>query len=326
MISIAKKHKTQLEALKVDSETKSLLPTWYHIGATKALKRLNNTAVSKCLRNTHGVILISDLLKVTETTCGNEPTPDNDLINNGCLCIECQAMRTIGCRHPGSCKLGAFRILSEILPKWNPLVPNVQDGLTLMARRVKQNEKAVLSDGDRLTFDPSITSRGGLSELFRIFVNQSTVDHPPSVRIKTGRQVAEEAMEIYVLDTSKNFKSETRGKMREPYKQAVFFGRGDERNAILPPVRDRISQAKVPGSIVATLHAARHVPLDVPLHFVYQDNDIIFEALFKHLPEWEDRGWIDVPFHNHLKALVSTLRSRCAITSFRRKANASGKP
>ncbi|KAH9831679.1 uncharacterized protein C8Q71DRAFT_715162, partial [Rhodofomes roseus] len=197
MISIAKKHRTQLEALRVDSDTKTLLPTWYHIGATKALKRLNNSEISKCLRHTHGVSLIVDLLEVTKTTCGNKPSPDNSLANNTCTCTECQAMRANGCRHPGSCKLGAFRILSEILPKWNPLVPNVQDGLTLTMRRMKQNEKAVLSEGDRLTFDPSITSRGGLSELFRVFVDQSTIDHPPSVRTKTGRQVTEEAMDIY---------------------------------------------------------------------------------------------------------------------------------
>ncbi|KAI0693950.1 RnaseH-domain-containing protein, partial [Cerioporus squamosus] len=61
------------------------------------------------------------------------------------------------------------------------------------------------------------------------------------------------------------------------------------------------------------------------LHVV-TDSKYAVDGLTKHLPEWEDRGWIDVKNAEQIKELVSRLRARSAITTFRWVKGHSGIP
>ncbi|KAH9920048.1 uncharacterized protein B0H18DRAFT_881390, partial [Fomitopsis serialis] len=198
MLTTGRRYGVHLEALKVDGPLKKQLPAWYHIGATKALRKLNNTKVSDCLRDRHGVSLVADLLKLTHFACGNmHPQSPHYSGGDSCPCPDCSQCRREGCAHPAKCRQAAFRLLSEILPKWNPLADDIVDGLTLTTRRRAKNLEANFDDGDTLTFDPSITTRGGLTELFRAFVNPSSLTQPPSHRRRPGRAVPDESTTVY---------------------------------------------------------------------------------------------------------------------------------
>ncbi|KAH9831345.1 uncharacterized protein C8Q71DRAFT_715351, partial [Rhodofomes roseus] len=70
------------------------------------------------------------------------------------------------------------------------------------------------------------------------------------------------------------------------------------------------------GEVIAALHIAQTVPLDVPLHFITGSNTLA-KILITCLPKWEDIGWIGVSGATYLRALVNKLRQRCAVTSFR---------
>ncbi|KAH9910871.1 ribonuclease H-like protein, partial [Fomitopsis serialis] len=67
----------------------------------------------------------------------------------------------------------------------------------------------------------------------------------------------------------------------------------------------------------AALVTTRLVPLDVPLHLICGSKFLV-PALTTHLASWEDSGWIGTRFAEELRALVSSLRRRCAPTYLKR--------
>ncbi|KAH9830494.1 uncharacterized protein C8Q71DRAFT_677734, partial [Rhodofomes roseus] len=167
LLNTAKKYNACFAAIKLSKPVKMQLPAWYHISANKQLRRLNNTSLSNCLREAHGIRIIADLIRIVN----HPPTPNNG--QNGsariCTCNQCIGARRMGCEHPMRCRDAAERILSNLSEKWNPDLENTQDGLTITPKRRGDNETA-LQEGGEVIFDPSITARGGASEAIRIFM------------------------------------------------------------------------------------------------------------------------------------------------------------
>ncbi|KAH9927752.1 uncharacterized protein B0H18DRAFT_875187, partial [Fomitopsis serialis] len=57
-----------------------------------------------------------------------------------------------------------------------------------------------------------------------------------------------------------------------------------------------------------------------PLHIVSSSTRLAVEMTQK-LPQWEDRGWIQIDGATYLRALANQLRQRCAVTTFRTPKN-----
>ncbi|EPS94646.1 hypothetical protein FOMPIDRAFT_16843, partial [Fomitopsis schrenkii] len=159
---------------------KSSLPIWYHLGATRKLRRLNNTRTSDCLRTNHNVLVVADVLRITNRHCyRRERVSQNDYTPDDCTCRECTEDRRNGCKHPWRCCKEAEKILKEVHPKWHPHITSPRDGLSLTKRRTDINEDA-LAEGGTLTFNPSLTQSGNLDEAFRVLVDPEVHKEPPA--------------------------------------------------------------------------------------------------------------------------------------------------
>ncbi|KAH9917473.1 uncharacterized protein B0H18DRAFT_883771, partial [Fomitopsis serialis] len=197
MLLVAKKHNVSFAAIKLDRRTKEMLPMWYHLGATKRLRTLNNTPRSDCLRRVHHATQVHDLIMITGRACfmqlretQNDHTPDT------CGCTPCTEDKLAGCKNPLRCCRAAHEVLKQIRPKWDPVQRSPTDGLSLTRRRKDKNGQA-LEDSEEVTFDPSLTCRGPLDEAFRAFVDPMVHDQPPAIRRRQGRIVEDEATTVY---------------------------------------------------------------------------------------------------------------------------------
>ncbi|KAH9829972.1 uncharacterized protein C8Q71DRAFT_681820, partial [Rhodofomes roseus] len=194
MLKTAKKYKASFAAIKLDRHLKEQLPIWYHISATKELRRLDNTSLSKCLRRVHNVKTVADIARATRHDAliqTNEGEADEK-----CPCDQCEMDRQMGCKDPLRCRDAAGRLLNRLEQKWNPAERSPNDGLTLTTKKLKENMEALDKD-KAATFNPSVTERGGLSEAFRVFVDNENIDNPPAVRPRRGISIEPERVSAY---------------------------------------------------------------------------------------------------------------------------------
>ncbi|KAH9832068.1 uncharacterized protein C8Q71DRAFT_695173, partial [Rhodofomes roseus] len=190
MLKTAKKHKANFAAIKLEKSLKEQLPMWYHISATKQLRRLDNTILSKCLRKVHNVTTVADIAQAARHDAPIEA--EGTGTRTVCQCDQCTADRSLGCKDPIRCRIAAGRLLGDIGLKWNPSDPSPNDRLTLTKSRKEANTKALDKNGEYVTFDPSVTERGGIAEAFRVFVDEDNIDNPPAIRARRGIVVESE--------------------------------------------------------------------------------------------------------------------------------------
>ncbi|EPS93543.1 hypothetical protein FOMPIDRAFT_1135932, partial [Fomitopsis schrenkii] len=197
MMKTAKKHKVCFAAVKLGHKLKKSLPMWYHLGAVKRLRLLNNTRTSKCLRECHQVVRVADVVVLANRACTRVQPPAGaqrqSRPETTCQCGECVNDVASGCRNPRRCCAAAATLLEQIKEKWHPNQIVRTDGLSLTTRR-KEKNAGVIEDGvGSLTFDPSLEARDLVSESFRVFVDPATHEAPPALRVQSGRSVPAEA-------------------------------------------------------------------------------------------------------------------------------------
>lgn len=115
MIKTARKHHTELAAIRLSPNLRALLPAWYHLASEP--RPLTNIT-SKCLLNTHQVTSVADLMQVSARLRNPEPSHQQNLT---CICRLCVRDRIAGCRQPHACAQEALERLNAITPKLNPL-------------------------------------------------------------------------------------------------------------------------------------------------------------------------------------------------------------
>ncbi|KAH9840693.1 uncharacterized protein C8Q71DRAFT_675458, partial [Rhodofomes roseus] len=164
------------------NELKNKLPAWYHISATKRLRRLDNTNLSKCLRRNHGVTYVSDIMVLARHDFIPVLPPDTPV----CSCTTCKDAEEKGCQNTLNCVEAARRLLTSLTDKWNPTVNPVPDGLTLTPRRHDNNSAAFKKKDGEAVFNPSVTERGGISEIFRVFMDDNSLETTPNMRQRQG--------------------------------------------------------------------------------------------------------------------------------------------
>ncbi|KAH9829014.1 uncharacterized protein C8Q71DRAFT_718783, partial [Rhodofomes roseus] len=247
---------------------KGALPIWYHLGAKKRLRLLNNTRVSDFLRDRHGVSYVADLLKLTRRTCFRRArAQSNDFVPSTCECRACGEDTARGCKHPLGCCKAAANLLEQVRPKWHPDVEPVPDGLTLTSKCLDANTEALESEGV-VTFNPSLTERGSIMEAMRVFVDPSVHDEPPAIRARAGRIVEDEAVTAYLVGPSSR-KSLPKGAEPMPNNMGlVYYPGSPEKSAIVRPRPPRGNILMQQGEVTAALHAVEDTPKDSPLRLV----------------------------------------------------------
>ena len=172
LVKTAKKANLTFAPLKLSQQLKRQLPAWFHMGAPP---RTYHKSRDSCLRNTHKITKVKNLLKLCKRTRNNDP---RHAPWNNCECPNCEDDRSKGCRDPHKCASVAEAIIIQLAQKFNPTAPTQKDNLTLTHRRKEKNAKANIDNGDELILNPSVTTRTNLADCFRIFPHHPTPQTP----------------------------------------------------------------------------------------------------------------------------------------------------
>ncbi|KAH0826587.1 hypothetical protein J3R83DRAFT_4945, partial [Lanmaoa asiatica] len=158
LLKTARKYNLSFAPPQLSKPLKSQLPAWYHIGVPP---RLYHQGKTSCLRKTHLATTIKDLQKIskrtTRHTTRHKPTPD-------CTCKYCRDDKSLGCTNPHKCASLAREIVGNLEPKFDPYNRPQRDKLSLTHHRKEKNQRTIISRGDGVTFDPSLTAKSSLDE------------------------------------------------------------------------------------------------------------------------------------------------------------------
>jgi ribonuclease HI len=123
-----------------------------------------------------------------------------------------------------------------------------------------------------------------------------------------GLNLLQEKLTIYTDGSCINH-----GKDNAHCGSGIWINDGHPNNkAIKIPGRKQSNQiAEVAAILIALQQTAPYIPIT----FI-ADSRYAIEGLTKHLPDWENRGWINVENSKYLRATVYQLRRRSAQTSF----------
>lgn len=306
MLKAAKKHHTNLAAIRLSPNLRAQLPAWYHLSAEK---RPLTTTTAKCLLTTHRNSIVADLISMSarlrdpERLIPHIPSPQ-------CPCTDCINDRDKHCLNPHACATEAQHRINLIAPKLNPLAIGDNHGnLSLTPSRKERNHEARQTDG-HIQFDPSITCKNNLAECFRIFTDPNKISTVPARQHNTqGANHRHRGITIYTDGACNN-----NGKLNAQCGSGIWFGPEHEQNlAVRVPGPQQSNQI---GEIAAIIAAVNAVPRFQPLTIV-SDSRYAIEGLTTHLQKWEDDGWIGIKNAAFFKRAAFLLRSRTATTNFK---------
>ena len=306
MIKMARKYNTNLEALRLTPQIRSMLPTWYHL-ASRPVPIVGATA--RCLLSKHKLAKVVDLVRISAHICppNTEPTPHVPRIY--CYCQDCITDKNGGCCNPHTCALEAQKRLELIDARLNPLTPgNNHLNLMLTRGQKKYNELANAFNGEIL-FDPTMTCKEDLAECFRIFTDPSRISDKPAERIRI-RETTLTLSEIKVYTDGTCLYN---GMANAQSGARVWFGPNHANNQVIKISGMR--QSNQVGEVVAIIAALTTVPLNQPLKIV-TDSKYAIDGLTTHLGCWEDQGWINIENAPLFKKAAFLLKKRTAKTSF----------
>ncbi|KAJ7182495.1 hypothetical protein C8R43DRAFT_818176, partial [Mycena crocata] len=175
MISAAHEFNLKFTALSIGREVQLDMPMWKHPSVrSQAYKNACLRDAATCLRNQHEVCTVRDALVIAtrQTTVARRPHTINPsgISRKNCGCPLCDRDRNeLGCLNPGKCIETAQTLIECIMPKWNPLIPNIDlcDALKLTNDEMAANQHEIGID-EPMTYDPSfrlLNAKDG----FRIF-------------------------------------------------------------------------------------------------------------------------------------------------------------
>lgn len=303
ILKSAKEMSVTFAAIKPTRRLKKGLPIWYHLGASKDMKRLNNHYYSDCLRDTHQVLTVADAIRVTKRMRTRTTPPHKN--RKDCRCKACREDRAKGCKKPHACCKLAGNLLLTLSELWDPLQKTPHDGLSLSKEDKDSNIKR-REEGEAFTFDPSMSSANDLSTAFRAFHDiAAPAKYPPRRTGRQGLTALREARHAYVQ--SATFREGTRDANASA---AVLFSNGETRGKTIPSHLPQTSLGADAGAIILAVTAA---PTDAPLH-IHTTSKALTESLNKKLQQHEDSGWTGVRDMIILRNAAYRLRHRAAPT------------
>ncbi|KAI0042970.1 hypothetical protein FA95DRAFT_1462483, partial [Auriscalpium vulgare] len=178
MLKAARTFDVSLNAVRLSANLQAQLPAWYNLGE----RRRPLGRASKCLRDTHAVLTVADLLRVS-ARLRPRPGVRRHATMSRCACPDCRTDRASACPNPHKCAEEAITVLRHMGAKMDPMQARPRDGLTLTHHRLKTNEDARANKGTIL-FDPSVTAKTSLAECFRVFTTTAALSHEPGERLR----------------------------------------------------------------------------------------------------------------------------------------------
>lgn len=311
MVKVATKYNASIATINPSESFKEEMPIWYHIGELQG-RSLANSLSAKCLRERHGVETVGQcvraaarIIEQTPRRQGSSHSP-----NKNCGCHDCARDRERGgCDDPHRCATMAAKLVNRLGPLWKRTTDHRCDNLSLTPRRFQANLEADQVD-EEIRFNPSVKDHAPIVTAFRIFgvdaLNQRT---RTAARRNVAERTPQEGIEVHTDGSC-----EGNGTENSIAAYGIWFEENDARNV----------GARVPGpeqsnqiaEIYAVEEAARRVNPNKPLHIV-SDSRLVVDGFTKHLPTWEDKGWIGVKCAEFFKRAVAGLRARSAETTFR---------
>ncbi|KAI5890247.1 uncharacterized protein SCHCODRAFT_02467033, partial [Schizophyllum commune H4-8] len=176
----AEKWGLRLEGLAFSRDILRAMVMWYHCEASPRIRRLAvQSNATSCLKNKHRVMTVGDFERIAVKR--SEPT--HRLGDNGCLCEACTEMRRdVECLGPDDCYRRAEAFLDTLPPKWDPRGEHPEDYEEMLAPR---------KETGWTYFDRRVTTRGHVSDAFRIFTRGSVCNERLSVPTVFGERMTE---------------------------------------------------------------------------------------------------------------------------------------
>ncbi|KAE9383052.1 hypothetical protein BT96DRAFT_961109 [Gymnopus androsaceus JB14] len=167
----ARKYGVRIEGIAFSRQIICAMPIWYHKEASIAIRSMNQTLASNCLRTKHKVRTVGETLEVSKLCQSDDHEPNSD-----CLCNRCSHLRDAhNCEHPHGCARQASKLLDTLPPKWDPRSELPED---------YQKEPDRGNNEEWSQFDNRVTTSGTIAEIFRIFTDSeiATTNDLPNLR------------------------------------------------------------------------------------------------------------------------------------------------
>lgn len=308
MLKTMKTHHVAFDPINPSQELALNMPIWRHIGhgnETQPTLRLNGP-YEKCLRATHKVKTVQDMLDTT-----NRLQNTNHKARRNCACNPCKEDRSNGCRNPHKCITHGNKYINTLPRKWNPgQIPEHSPEGTDPDPGCQRHTIVFNTDVEQ-TKDPS--------EGYRVFWKKSK---------RSARTIRELLEEIHINPNpnDRQITVFTDGSYSRTTDTAnagcgIWFGEDDERNmALRMPDRFRTNNA---AELAAILAAASQINIHDDLHII-SDSKYVIDGITKHIEKWENIGWIGVKNSSLFKAVVTALRLRKGITTLEKVKGHSG--
>ncbi|TFY69397.1 hypothetical protein EVJ58_g437 [Rhodofomes roseus] len=301
LLETAKKFGIRKEGLAFERSILRSMPIWYHSEAESRLRRLQHSKASKCLQENHHVMSVGD----AETLAGNLDGPGHNPRRN-CACTTCkQTRRDITCESPHACFMRAKELLDLLPEKWDPRRPKPEDHE--MTHSLTDTDKELLQEDNYTLFNGAVTTRGNLTELFRVFttgeVNNETYQNAPPPHQRPRFTIATDG------SCYNNGQADARAGA------GGYAGEERDENFSLR-LPAALMQSNQTGELVAVTEAGRNTAVNDPL-MIESDSEYSIDEANKRRQLHEDSGYIGVMNAPVIRVMVGVLRQRPLPTIFR---------
>jgi hypothetical protein len=289
MVKAAYTMEVNMEAIKIKSEVKHMMPAWLHPAVPK---RTYHSGRDKCLVTTHNVSTVWDLTVLARRleqrgrggANGHGASPK-------CECAECKKDRANGCENPHKCVTIASSILGKIYPKLNPLQTQTPDGLSLTPARIEKARQALVDMEGTVQFNPLVTVKDTLDKCFRVFTGPSNLGEEPAVRVSRatrGMNLTHERVVVTVESVCHN-----EGRPDAECMGGAWCEGASSLSGHMKAQNQKSTRLSAELTILVRtlkkLDPVRPVTIRMSLR-------MIVEGLTQHLCKWENEGWINVPY------------------------------
>lgn len=277
------------------------MPIWLHGEASNRMRRLNHSRASRCLHEAHKLVTVGEAEDLAKNLANADHKP-----RRNCACVECKRVRReTACLNPHGCFSRAKDLLDLLPPKWDPRQPQPEDTEAPPPRpRLDPKEG---EEGDWIPFGGAITTRGDLSDIFRIFTKGETTN---TTHLKRATRPD---CEHVVAATDGSCYNNGRGDAIAG--AGVFIGE-DHPNNISIRLPNEIQQSNQTGEILAVSEAARSLNPAMQLYNLSDSRLTINEATVLQKAH-EDIGYIGIANAPSIRAMIGNLRQRAEATYFK---------
>ncbi|KAI0030514.1 hypothetical protein K488DRAFT_87675 [Vararia minispora EC-137] len=289
------------------------LPAWYHLGiGRKTLHILQRSATATCIRHSHRVRTVSDLVIFTarsRRTANRDAIPLHSDIQ-ACACDACNLDRAhpTNCQYPVQCVRIANELFQRIQnTKWNPLPLNPDPPVEAPNARLAPNaDDAGPAAPLTVTFDALLPSANITTEALRIYTTKEHICHtPPRICRRQALNIVPSPVWIVASPSSASLPEAPIWIVC-----LIYRDEDDPRNIALRlahPALKNITDASIAGAVISIRYS---LPTH-PIH-IFTTNSTLFNAVRNDLQVWENEDLAYTSRPDLWRPLLSQLREHLA--------------